>query len=62
MHLNNQFMTASLCIMHYAYGDVGELEDEMRRAFCGQLKKDTNVKSETVLCYHLYLMLWIVMI
>ena len=33
-------------IMHYANGDLGELEEEMRRAFHGQFKKDINVKSE----------------
>ena len=33
-------------IMHYAYGDLGELEEEMRRAFHGQFKKDINVRSE----------------
>ena len=33
-------------IMHYAYGDLGELEEEMRRAFHGQFRKDINVKSE----------------
>ena len=33
-------------IMHYAYGVLGELEEEMRRAFYGQFKKDINVKSE----------------
>ena len=33
-------------IMHYAYGDLGELEEEMRRAFYGQFRKDINVKSE----------------
>ena len=26
-------------IMHHAYGDWGELEEEMRRAFYGQFKK-----------------------
>ena len=33
-------------IMHYAYGDLGELEEEMRRAFHGQFKKDIRVKDE----------------
>ena len=33
-------------IMHYAYGDLGELEEEMRRSFHGHFKKDINVKSE----------------
>jgi hypothetical protein len=33
-------------IMHYAYGDLGELEEEMRRSFYGHFKKDINVKSE----------------
>jgi hypothetical protein len=33
-------------IMHYAYGELGELEEEMRRAFHGHFKKDINVKSE----------------
>ena len=33
-------------IMHYAYGDLGELEEEVRRAFHGQFKKDINVRSE----------------
>ena len=28
------------------YGDLGELEEEMRRAFHGQFEKDINVKSE----------------
>ena len=32
--------------MHYAYGDLGELEEEMRRAFYRQFRKDINVKSE----------------
>ena len=27
-------------------GDLGELEEEMRRAFYGQFRKDINVKSE----------------
>ena len=33
-------------IMHYAYGELGELEEEMRRSFHGHFKKDINVKSE----------------
>ena len=33
-------------IMHHAYGDLGELEEEMRRAFHGQFKKDIRVKDE----------------
>ncbi|MDA0900495.1 MAG: hypothetical protein O3B35_05645 [Proteobacteria bacterium] len=33
-------------IMHYAYGELGELEEEMRRSFHGCFKKDINVKSE----------------
>ncbi|MDC3234638.1 hypothetical protein OBB02_01175 [Candidatus Puniceispirillum sp.] len=33
-------------IMHYAYGELGELEEEMRRSFHGFFKKDINVKSE----------------
>ena len=33
-------------IMHYAYGELGELEEEMRRSFYGHFKKDINVKSE----------------
>ena len=33
-------------IMHYAYGELGALEEEMRRAFHGHFKKDINVKSE----------------
>ena len=33
-------------IMHYAYGKLGELEEEMRRSFHGHFKKDINVKSE----------------
>ncbi len=32
--------------MPYAYGDLGELEEQMRRAFHGQFKKEINVKSE----------------
>ena len=32
--------------MHHAYGDFGELEEEMRRAFHGQFKKDIRVKDE----------------
>ena len=33
-------------IMHHAYDDLVELEEEMRKAFYGQFKKDINVKSE----------------
>ncbi len=33
-------------IMHYAFGELGELEEEMRRSFHGHFKKDINVKSE----------------
>ena len=33
-------------IMHYPYGEFGELEEEMRRSFHGHFKKDINVKSE----------------
>ncbi len=33
-------------IMHYAYGELGELEEAMRRSFHGHFKKDINVKSE----------------
>ena len=33
-------------IMHYAYGELGELEEEMRRSFHGYFKKDISVKSE----------------
>ena len=33
-------------IMHYAYGELGELEEDMRREFHGHLKKDINVKKE----------------
>ena len=33
-------------IMHYAYGELGELEEAMRRAFYEHFKKDINVKSE----------------
>ena len=33
-------------IMHYAYGELGGLEEEMRRSFHGHSKKDINVKSE----------------
>ena len=33
-------------IMHYAYGELGLLAEEMRRSFHGHFKKDINVKSE----------------
>ena len=32
--------------MHYACGELGELEEEMRRASHGYFKKDINVKSK----------------
>mgnify|MGYP004370780725 FL=1 len=32
-------------IMHYAYGELGELEEDMRRAFHGHFKKDIKVKE-----------------
>ena len=32
--------------MHYAYGEFGELGEEMRRSFHGHFKKDISVKSE----------------
>ena len=31
--------------MHYAYDELGELVEEMRRSFNGHFKKDINVKS-----------------
>ena len=37
--VNDSFM------VHCAYGDLGELEEEMRRAFYSQFKKDIKVKS-----------------
>ncbi len=33
-------------IMHYAFGDLGELEEAMRRAFYHHFKKDIKVKGE----------------
>ena len=33
-------------IMRYAYGELGELEEEMRMSFPRHLKKDINAKSE----------------
>ena len=33
-------------IMHYAYGELGELEEEMRKSFHGHFKKDIQVKEE----------------
>ena len=33
-------------IMHYAYGELGELEEEIRRSFHGHFKKNINLKSE----------------
>tara|TARA_B100000963_G_scaffold322041_1_gene305801 strand:+ start:32 stop:241 length:210 start_codon:yes stop_codon:yes gene_type:complete len=33
-------------VFQLEYGDLGELEEEMRRAFYGQFRKDINVKSE----------------
>ena len=33
-------------IMHYAFGDMGELEEAMRRAFHDHFKKDINVSEE----------------
>ena len=33
-------------LMHYAYGELGELEEEMRRSFHAHFQKDINVKSE----------------
>jgi hypothetical protein len=33
-------------IMHYAFGDMGELEEAMRRAFHDQFKKDIKVSEE----------------
>ena len=32
--------------MHYAYGELGELEEEMRRAFHGHFKRDIKIKEE----------------
>tara|TARA_B100001057_G_scaffold368808_1_gene372379 strand:- start:387 stop:641 length:255 start_codon:yes stop_codon:yes gene_type:complete len=33
-------------IMHYAFGDMGELEETMRRAFHDHFKKDIKVSEE----------------
>ena len=33
-------------IMHYAFGDMGELEEAMRRAFHDHFKEDINVCEE----------------
>ena len=33
-------------IMHYAYGELGELEEEMRKSFHGHFKKSIAVKEE----------------
>jgi len=33
-------------LMLYAYGEIGELEEEMRRSFHAHFKKGINVKSE----------------
>ena len=33
-------------IIHYAYGELGEIEEEMRRSFYGHVKTDINVKLE----------------
>ena len=33
-------------IMHHAFGDLGELEEAMRRAFYHHFKKDIKVKGE----------------
>lgn len=32
--------------MHYAFGDLGELEEAMRRAFHDHFKKDITVSEE----------------
>jgi hypothetical protein len=32
--------------MHFAYAELGELEEEMHRSFHGHFKKDINVESE----------------
>ena len=32
--------------MHHAFGDLGNLEETMRRAFCHHSKKDIKVKGE----------------
>ena len=33
-------------IMHYAFGDMGELEEVMRRAFYDHFKRDIKVSEE----------------
>ena len=33
-------------IMHYAFGDMGELEEAMRRAFHDYFKKDIKVSED----------------
>ena len=33
-------------IVHYGHGELGELEEDMRRAFHGHFKKDIKVKEE----------------
>ena len=33
-------------IMHYAFGEMGELEEQMRKAFYEQFKKDIPIKGE----------------
>jgi hypothetical protein len=33
-------------ILHYGHGELGELEEDMRRAFHGHFKKDIKVKEE----------------
>ena len=33
-------------IMHYAFGEMGELEEQMRKAFFEQFKKDIPIKGE----------------
>ena len=32
--------------IHYAYGELGELEEEMRRSFQSDFKKDIRVDNE----------------
>ena len=32
--------------VHYGHGELGELEEDMRRAFHGHFKKDLKVKDE----------------
>ena len=33
-------------IMHYAFGEMGELEEQMRKAFYEQFRKDIPIKGE----------------